>query len=335
MRYLARSGALLGYDRLVREAGGDPAELLRAVGLPLEALTNSEIYLPYDRLAELYALTAGRLRMPEFGLRLGLLQGLEVAGALGAWLCTRATVGEALVEMHRHLGFHARGIDITPDTDGDCFSLSLSVPFAERAPCMQLLTLSLTVLAQGFSQLAGRSLAPTRVRLGFARPDADLVARYEEALHCRVEFGQETYRISYPVGVLAMPVAVTGPWRQRLLARWRDDAALARPLSMTTQAERAIAALLPTGNCRLATVAALVSRHPRTLQDDLRREGTRFDHVLRQVRERLACAHLAGSDIAITRLALDLGFAEPAVFSRAFRAWTGSSPRDWRARRRG
>jgi len=51
------------------------------------------------------------------------------------------------------------------------------------------------------------------------------------------------------------------------------------------------------------------------------------------VRQALACTHLAESDIDLTRLALDLGYAELAVFSRAFKEWTGLPPSRWRQTR--
>ena len=50
----------------------------------------------------------------------------------------------------------------------------------------------------------------------------------------------------------------------------------------------------------------------------------------RVVRE--ACSLLAGTDLAVERLADDLGFASASHFSRFFKRWTGSGPRDWRAR---
>lgn len=330
MRYLVRSGGLLGYAALVREAGGDPLRLLDEAGLPAAALDTTELYLSYPALADLYALTAGRLRMPAFGLRLGQRQSLEVVGALGAWLCHQATLGDALQGIRSHLAFHARGIDITLGRDADSFTLTLAVAFADRVPCMQLLTLSATLLAQGFHDLLGQPTPPLAVSLGFARPDAGFAQACEATFRCPVDFGSGRYQLRYPMRLLSAPVAVREPLRQRLLSHWRDGRALAAPLSMTAQAERAIAALLPTGSCRLEMVAALVGRHPRTLQQDLRTEGTRFDQVLRQVREQLACAHLADSDTDLTRLALDLGYAELAVFSRAFRQWTGLSPSAWR-----
>ena len=39
--------------------------------------------------------------------------------------------------------------------------------------------------------------------------------------------------------------------------------------------------------------------------------------------------------MSITDLAFKLGYAEPSVFSRSFKQWTGLSPRQWQQRHLG
>jgi hypothetical protein len=39
---------------------------------------------------------------------------------------------------------------------------------------------------------------------------------------------------------------------------------------------------------------------------------------------------MSADALPITAIAAELGFANPAHFTRAFRSWTGQSPRDWR-----
>lgn len=336
MRYLARSGGLLGYADLVRSRGHDPAVLLTQVGLPVAALENPELYLSYPRLAALYEHTAQVLDEPAFGLLLGRLQGLEVVGALGAWLCQQRTVGEALLGLQRNLGFHARGIQIHSTLSQDSIRLDLDLAFADATDCRQMLLLSLTLLERGMTDLQPAHLPAQAVRLAIARPSPDLLRACEDTFRCPVQGGSRHYSLSYPLALLAQPVAVTPRLQARLQQHWRDDwqlAARGGSVSMTLQVDRSISALLPTGECSLETVARLVGLHPRTLQDKLRAEQTHYDERLRVVRQALACTHLAESDIDLTRLALDLGYAELAVFSRAFKAWTGLPPSRWRQAR--
>lgn len=332
MRYIARSGGLLGYAELVRRHGHDPQTLLNDVGLPVAALQNPDLYLSYPRLAALYEHTAQALDEPAFGLLLGRQQGLEVGGALGAWLCQQRTIGDALLGLQRNLGFHARGIQMHSEISQDAIRLDLQLAFADEVNCQQLMMLSLTLVERAMTDLQPAHPLPQAVHIGIPRPASTLISACEAFFRCPVHFGGRDYSLSYPLALLAQPVAVTARLQARLQQHWRDDWQLA-PVSVSMQVDRSISALLPTGECSLETVARLVGLHPRTLQTRLQAEHTHYDARLRAVRHELACTHLAESDIDLTRLALDLGYAELAVFSRAFKGWTGLPPSRWRQTR--
>jgi AraC-like DNA-binding protein len=42
---------------------------------------------------------------------------------------------------------------------------------------------------------------------------------------------------------------------------------------------------------------------------------------------------LADPDLEIRRIGEALGYGDPANFTRAFKTWTGLSPREWRKRK--
>ncbi len=52
--------------------------------------------------------------------------------------------------------------------------------------------------------------------------------------------------------------------------------------------------------------------------------------MLQDTRLGIARQHLQQQKMSITDLALNLGYADIAVFSRHFKRWTGLSPRQWR-----
>jgi AraC-like DNA-binding protein len=113
---------------------------------------------------------------------------------------------------------------------------------------------------------------------------------------------------------------VEHPWQSL-----RDESQA--PINLERLVERVIVALLRTGDCSLERVAHLVEQKPRTLQAQLQGEQLRFGTLPQRVRERLAREHLASSDIDLTSLAMNLGYGDLTVFSRAFKRWSGLSPR--------
>jgi len=83
----------------------------------------------------------------------------------------------------------------------------------------------------------------------------------------------------------------------------------------------------------MASVAAALAMSPRTLQRRLAGQRTTYRRLLSEVREDLACQHLAESRLSIAEIAFLLGFADVTSFHRAFKRWTGQTPRTYRERR--
>jgi AraC-like DNA-binding protein len=78
-------------------------------------------------------------------------------------------------------------------------------------------------------------------------------------------------------------------------------------------------------------VARRLSIGPRTLQRNLKDEGTSFREIRTRFVTDRARALLLESDLAIDEIALAVGYREPNSFRRAFRNWTGLSPSAYRA----
>lgn len=71
----------------------------------------------------------------------------------------------------------------------------------------------------------------------------------------------------------------------------------------------------------------------RTLQRRLDEEGTSVRALMRKHRSELAAGLLERPDTRAANVALALGYADGAAFSRAFKDWTGQSPREARPHR--
>ena len=66
------------------------------------------------------------------------------------------------------------------------------------------------------------------------------------------------------------------------------------------------------------------------MQRKLKQEGAVFQDALQDVRHSLARKYLADTDMSLATIATLLAYAEPAVFSRAFRRNFDMTPREWR-----
>ena len=91
-------------------------------------------------------------------------------------------------------------------------------------------------------------------------------------------------------------------------------------------------ALLESGEARIDAVARTMGLSRQTLYRRLKAEGVTFEGLLDRVRHRLALKLIRDEGLAVKEAAWRLGFSDPSAFSRAFKRWTGKSPRDLRGR---
>lgn len=102
----------------------------------------------------------------------------------------------------------------------------------------------------------------------------------------------------------------------------------------TSMAERVAAALhelLPAGQSEVGDVAKSLGASTRTIQRQLKDEGTTFRAVLDRTRKRLSQHYLTRTQLTTAEVAFLVGYDDPNSFYPAFRSWTGKTPQAARA----
>jgi AraC-like DNA-binding protein len=97
--------------------------------------------------------------------------------------------------------------------------------------------------------------------------------------------------------------------------------------SFRGRVESLLIPVLHTGEANMNAIAGKLALSRQTLFRKLKAEGMTFRKVLDDLRHKMALHYLNGKRASVNETAYLVGFSEPAAFSRAFKRWTGSSPR--------
>jgi AraC-like DNA-binding protein len=93
------------------------------------------------------------------------------------------------------------------------------------------------------------------------------------------------------------------------------------------QVEALLIPILHMGNPSVERTAEKMGLSRDTLYRRLKAEGVSYENVLDELRHKMALHYLDGKKVSVNETAYLVGFSDPSAFSRAFRRWTGVSPR--------
>lgn len=313
----------------LRGLGADAAGLARSAGIATEPLEDSDTRVPGACLVRLFELAAEALDDPLVGLHAGAR--VETRGPLFYLLLSTPRLADGLrlfAQFARvplstqRMVVQQRGADVELTVD----------------PGDPLLTGS----HHAVDYLLGANLSALRRAIPGFRLLAVEVAHAElgppgEAARifgCPVSFDCARNALCFPESTLAgVPAAANAAIAEEIR---KYTAAIFQQVTASSAADRvadAIRAMLIAGlPADRAAVARRLHVSERTLQRQLELEATRFKIVRDRVRGELSRALLSNRTLKVETIALSLGFAEVASFSKAFSRWSGDSPSRYRER---
>jgi AraC-like DNA-binding protein len=154
---------------------------------------------------------------------------------------------------------------------------------------------------------------------------------YDRIFAAPIVFGSDKNALAIDAAWLTRPIALLPRYVFGVLSKHAEAllAELEGGKSTRGRVESLLMAVLHTGNANIDLVARKLGLSRQTLYRKLKGEGVSFEKVLDELRHRLALHYLDGNKASINEIAYLVGFSEPAAFSRAFKRWTGASPRDY------
>jgi AraC-like DNA-binding protein len=327
-----RVGVLVHVDDVLRSFGLDPATVIAGAGFDRELLKDADALIPYVALDRLIGVCTREAACPHFGLLLGQKGGPASLGPLGLLIQHAPDVGTALRELVLYLHLHDRGaapgLDLYPA--GAALSYSIYEPRVESGD--QIADGALAIAFNIMKSLCGPNWVPSEVVLPRARP-AD-VTPYQRFFQAPVRFDSEQAALIFPAEWLERVPPRSDADLHRFIEAQLHERFDQADLAFGAQVRRILRTQMMNRRVSVEAVARLFNMHRRTLSRRLRLEGTSFDEILDEVRFEIASQLVADTEMPLSQVAAALDYSEASAFTRAFRRWSGSSPRDWRWKKR-
>lgn len=327
-----QASALDHFAAVVRESGANAPAILRSVGLNPCVLDEPEAMIPLEAYRHALALAANETKDDAFGVRLGSVQSFERMGLVGYMVRSAPTIEQMVRDAGTYLGMHNPGVKVALDIDGDTAMVAFYPMHVRQAALAQELGLAQALLTRCMRDALGQDWSARAVYFQEAPPER--AQTYRQIFRCPVHFDQVVTATEFPAALLQHPAPERDDRLYRIFRKSLDDMGRSRPDDIVALVRVSVQSMLGSRRPTLEMVAGHLGITPSQLQRRLKEAGVTFQEEVAQVRIALAQRYLEETDEPLSVIADTLGFAEPAVFSRAFRRATGSSPSDWRKQAR-
>ncbi|MGF1683103.1 helix-turn-helix domain-containing protein [Photobacterium minamisatsumaniensis] len=312
---------------LLKHFEQDIYPLLQTVGLPDDILSSKHEYIPEAPIKHLLVLMSERAEPDFYGNLLRTTIREYFIPKILKHLNKPSTIGEALEQLRTAI------LHDSPSTE-------LSIQYFKNTPwiCrhknreitegfMWAEIFSVLYLIEFIQYVSKKNWLPNNIAL-----QADGAHHLRGILKCRrTTFYTERQlaAIELDTEIMALPCHLPVS-----LSLTPTDVAKTQPDAPTfiESVYLALSPYLSRQDMAIEQAAALLNTSTRTLQRRLSAEHTSFKHIKDNIMLATACRLMEQKEYSLTDIASELGYANIAHFSRAFKKLTGFPPKDYRKR---
>lgn len=314
----------------VRRRGIREDAFLALAGITPEQIADPAHRLPLDRYDAAVRATRACLRdEPNAALEVGTRW--PIGGYLMGHLFSNApTLREALGLVGRYGRLVHEGMRLAVIEAGDETTVVYENPVRAPDNAGFESEVMLSFLLRVGQLLTGYDLPP--IAVSFAHDAADERTDYRRAFGIEPEFGARRDALRFARKLLDVPNAHHDPTVSVLLERRASELLAAQDddARLVERVRDLIRLVRDPQSLRADDLAARLGTSSRALQRRLRARGTSLSSLLDETQKTMAIEAVRSSSAPLKQIADRLGFSEPSAFHRAFKRWTGKTPRDFR-----
>lgn len=312
-----------------QRATADSRAILSAAGISDEQLLQPTARLPHDvalRLLEAALVASGDR---SFALRAGMGTRRDDLGVFAAVTVTAPDLGAAI-----QLGVHCSPLlHDGSDYDMICKNGMAHWTHSFRPELRTSAAANEYVVAVCYAMsrhYLGTDLPLREVHFAHAEPTHHSLC--EHLLSTPARFRQSKNALVFDQQALSAQLPSADRAIHRVVKRYANELLARQPrLQPFTARVDGIVRSQLARTARLSAIADAMFMSESTVQRRLQAEGTSHSEILERVRRELSIELLETTDLTISEIAFQLGFAHRPAFHRAFRRWFRMSPSEHRA----
>jgi len=266
---------------------------------------------------------------PYFGLHMGEFAEAGSWSILGYMMMNCQNLGQALEKSGRYSRIVGNFIEARTELKLNKIKIIFFTPPHAPEMTRHCFDASIASSVQMMRSLTGVDLNPLEVTFTSAEPASR--SEYERFFQCPVSFGQKHNSFTINMQMVNTPIPMANPGLLEYFEKYAESflAELDHKNEHTRVVTKIILSQLDDEALSINKVAKEMAISVRTLQKRLDEEGVAFSDLYRDIRQKLAQKYLR-ENYTVEQITYLLGFSEPSVFRKAFKKWSGVTPREYR-----
>jgi AraC-like DNA-binding protein len=310
----------------VESRGGSIMRVFARAELPLGLIDQPELLVPLRDQVRLLEYASREVGDAALSARLASKAGIPGLGVYGDRLLSAPRLEAAIARASLLIGALLQSstslrLEVDPPIARWTYEISDQADVGRQKHDI----LALGYMIDLLRRFAGPRWTPPQVEV-IGSPIAGRT-QVEDVLSCELSRG-EVSAIIFPSEMLELPNVRPGTPDDAGSAD--NETPLPDPRDTVKCVEHLIRLALLDGRPRIDWIARKMDLSGRSLQRHLSAHGATFEAVMDRVLTRHSMTLLEQGGTPITELALQLGYADPSHFVRAFRRWTGRTPGEFR-----
>ncbi len=308
-------------------AGLMRSALLRAASLSEDQLNDSRLLIDVERYEDLFRFASEALKDEVLGFNFGKQFEADRWGVLGYIAMTAQNIVAAMDAQYKFQSLSGNmGAPIQINQ-----GMVTTLQWVPAYNCSHHLPEQIVsgLVSMGRIVTNNEGYAPRAVFFTH-KPQAP-ISQYESFFQCRVEFEGQFNGIVMDNNELLTPLRKSDPELNKMLVGHAQSMLAQQTFSSPMEVIKDyVIKTLPSHVPDIDEVADYLKLSVRSTQRKLQDYGTSYTQVLDAIRKELALTYLRQTHNSVLYISERLGFSEQSAFQRAFKRWTGTTPRRYR-----